>query len=69
MKFLKLLIDAGANPNAYVLKLRQYREESTGLSQLSQISQSVMQQRRPPEKDQYLSEALGLCNVLHLLLE
>lgn len=35
MKFLKLLIDAGANPNAYVLKLRQYREETTGLSQLS----------------------------------
>lgn len=27
IKFLTTLIDNGANPNAYVLKLKQYREE------------------------------------------
>jgi hypothetical protein len=27
-----------------------------------------MQARRPPEKDQYISEQLGLCNAIHFLI-
>lgn len=27
MHFIQYLIDSGANPNAYVLKLRQYRDD------------------------------------------
>ncbi|CDW79015.1 nad(+) adp-ribosyltransferase-3 [Stylonychia lemnae] len=70
LKFLQVLIDNGANPNAYILKLKQYRDEPLQQTQLSQISQQVAAQgRRPPEKDQYTSELLGLCSVIHLLVE
>ena len=68
-------MDHGANPNAYVLKLKQWREElvpsELKLSQVSQSTQAqiAVQARRPPEKDQYINENLGLCNAVHLLLE
>lgn len=81
--FLKTLVQNGANLNAYVLKLRPYREVTELPDQLSQLeratsifSQKTLQlnqaaalARRPPEKDQYISEALGLCNALHLLID
>lgn len=39
IEFLKILIQNGANPNAYVLKLKQFREEAVLPStQMSQIS-------------------------------
>jgi hypothetical protein len=76
IKFLKqVLLRNGASPNAYVMKLKQYRDDVNPVLNASQMTNSTqmmmmpIQARRPPEKEQYTSETLGLSNALHMLID